>query len=200
MDGVGPTRDRRKVVRDVQHAGPTDSTHAAAICSSALPTGMLCLRSLDDSWSALVRSRSRACALARERARVATPEKAAAASQRLVEPLTTRRPRKKGKEAAEVTAALAVLEATPSPASTSCGARTAGLRGLAATAARPSPTLDVRDQRRSTPNECWPRHQVAVPMEPRPITDEHAHARQALLSVGRVNSDGFRIVWFPTFF
>jgi len=108
------------------------------------------------------------CALARERARVATPEKAAAASQRLVEPLTTRRPRKKGKDAAEVTAALAVLEATPSPASTSCGARTAGLRGLAATAARPSPTLDVRDQRRSTPNKCWPPHQVAVPMEPRP--------------------------------
>ena len=164
MDGVGPTRDRRKVVRDVQHAGPTDSTHAAAICSSALPTGMLCLRSLDD----MVRSRSRACALARERARVATPEKAAVASQWLVEPLTTRRPRKKGKDAAEVTAALAVLEATPSPASTSCGARTAGLRGLAATAARPSPTLDVRDQRRSTPNKCWPPHQVAVPMEPRP--------------------------------
>ena len=105
-----------KVVRGVQHAGPTHSTRAAAICSVlCLQNCFACARSVTTAW----------CALARERARVATPEKAAAASQRLVEPLKTRRPREKGKAAAELTAALPVLEATPSLSL--CAARTAGI-------------------------------------------------------------------------
>ena len=98
---------------------PTDGKRVAeeikALVENRLQNCFACARSVTTAW----------CALARERARVATPGKAAAASQRLVEPLKTRRPREKGKAAAELTAALPVLEATPSLSL--CAARTAGI-------------------------------------------------------------------------